>query len=128
MKHEINKHSGNLTFTLEGSADRDTIESLLENQHMADDGKLAHMLDSFGYLGNGIFQPISPTDVGALTEAPMFSDSVITDEDTGVVLHVGNVWWYEPYQVANFLQVLLDVGSVTFNAAPENAVVDVAIA
>ncbi|WP_087865546.1 hypothetical protein [Comamonas thiooxydans] len=127
MKYAVNSHNGNLTFTLEGAADRDTIERLLENEHMGDEGKLADMLDSFGYSGNGVFESISASDVGALTDAPMFSDDVHRD-DSGTVLHVGNVWWYEPYQVANFLEVLLSTGAVTFNAAPENVAVDAAIA
>lgn len=109
-----NEKNGNLTFHLE-EADRYDLEALRDrtgDEHT----QIAEILDQFGYSGNGVFMPISPEDIAALTDAPMFTDE-LDIKDNGDRVVKGKVWWYPGYETTSFLEVLLTKGSVTFTAA-----------
>lgn len=114
MRHTISEKAGHLTFHLDES-DRDDLEALRErtgNEHT----QLAEILDQAGYSGNGVFMPISPEDINALTDAPMLTDE-LEIKDNGDRVVKGKVWWYPGYETTSFLEVLLTKGSVTFTAA-----------
>lgn len=117
MYHTLNSN-GSLTLHLD-SDDQDTVETILDRTRN-DHEMLTTLLDDTGYLGNAILIPIQPSNVAALTDAPMFSDDVDVEED-GTVLVKGNVWWYPQYELSSFMEVLKSTGQVTFTAASENA-------
>lgn len=109
----IKESNGNVTFVTEGddAAMLERFES--QAQRNVDHEVLASMLDYFGFLGNAVHMPIMPADVGALTDAPMFTDKLdLLDDGKSDV--TGQVWWYPDYQVKSFSEVLRNEGRVTF--------------
>lgn len=106
--------SGKVTFVLEAD-EKDTLERFQEQAQVnVDHEVLANILDHFGFSGNAVFIPVMPADVGALTDAPMFTDRLEHCED-GTVGEVGNIWYFGRYQLASFCQELLEKGRVTFD-------------
>ncbi|MBU9199861.1 hypothetical protein KTD31_00410 [Burkholderia multivorans] len=109
----IKESNGNVTFVLEGD-DAEMVERFeAQAQRNVDHEVLASLLDHFGFLGNAVYMPIMPEDVGGLTDAPMFTDELeVLDDGTKNV--TGKVWWYPNYQVKLFSEVLRTDGRVTF--------------
>jgi hypothetical protein len=66
-------------------------------------------------MANG-WSMLRPEDVGALTEAPILTEDLDTD-DEGHVRHVGVVYWYSQYQVLDPVAQLLENGYVDFERA-----------
>jgi len=56
---------------------------------------------------------VRPEDVGALTDAPIISEDVDTD-DQGNVRNVGTVYWYPEYDVRDPVAQLLENGYIEF--------------
>lgn len=110
----IKQANGNITFTVGDS--REDLEDIKDRVGGDDVQFLREMMDMTGWLGNAVFTPIRPEHVGALTDAPMFTD-VADYEDDGSLNVVGDIWWFPNYQVENFAQILLDNGEVTFTLA-----------
>lgn len=54
-----------------------------------------------------------------MTDAPIITDN-LTIEDDGTPVVNGNVWWFPGYEVKSFAEELIEKGSITFTAAPEN--------
>jgi hypothetical protein len=109
----IKESNGNVTFVLEGD-DAEMVERFeAQAQRNVDHEVLASLLDYFGFLGNAVYMPIMPADVGALTDAPMFTDE-LNHLDDGKPDVTGQVWWYPNYQVKSFSEVLRTEGRVTF--------------
>ena len=106
--------NGNITFTVGDG--REDLEAILERAGGDDIYFLQEMLDRFGWSCNGVFEPIRPTDIGALTNAPLFARDVVREEDGTNTAH-GDVWWFPNYQVENFATTLLERGRVTFKLA-----------
>lgn len=113
----ITEPNGNITFKVGDS--REDLFALKSRVGADDVSFLAEMIDMAGWLGNGVFTPIRPDDVGALTDAPMFSDAV-EYSDLGAINVVGKVWWFPNYQVEDFANTLLEEGQVTFILAPDD--------
>lgn len=109
----IHDANGNVTFMLEGDDALMLDEFEGQAQRNLDHEVLYSMLDYFGYLGNAKFLPIMPEHVGALTDAPMFTDELEVS-DAGEHNVKGSVWYYPDYQVKLFSQVLQTEGKVTF--------------
>ena len=65
------------------------------------------------------FHFILPEWIGALTSAPIFSDD-LTIEDDGTISHVGDVWWFESYQITDPWEVLKNTGRVIFDPEENN--------
>lgn len=105
--------NGNGRFTLESDDDRDMLERFMAQPVHADHGVLAMMLDFFGFSGNGELFQVSPEEVGALTDAPMFTDDVTYNED-GTRVCAGKLWWFPGYELRSFAEELLAKGSVIF--------------
>jgi hypothetical protein len=107
--------NGNLTFIMEAGDDYDM--DIIHARCGGDDTRwLSDMLDTFGFLGNGL-ETICPEYVGALTDAPMLSDDVeLLDEPGKAEVH-GRVWWYPQYEVHHFGEVLAKQRRVTFSLA-----------
>lgn len=114
--HVIREPNGNVTFVLEDGDDELLEQFQRQAQRNIDHEVLASMLDHFGFIGNAQYLPILPEDIGALTDAPMFSDEVEYLED-GRKRVTGNVWWFPAYSVEYFARVLRTQGKVTFNKA-----------
>lgn len=55
-----------------------------------------------------------PAHLKGLTEAPMISDSIITDETTQLEYDYANVWAFTDYMVRDELQELMEQGEVLF--------------
>ena len=81
------------------------------------DSILADMLED--HLCNG-WEFIQPEEIGALTAAPILSDSV-TRDDSGNLLKVDQVYWFPDYAVRSELDELYENGEVFFPAAEETA-------
>ena len=109
----IQEANGNVTFML-GGDDAEMLDRFQDNaQRNYDHEVLYSMLDYFGYLGNAKYLPIMPEHIGALTDAPMFTDELEVS-DAGVHDVKGAVWYYPDYQVKAFSEVLQTEGKVTF--------------
>lgn len=114
----IRETNGNVTFVLE-DGDGELLEQFQRQaRHNLDHEVLASMLDHFGFSGNAQYIPILPEDIGALTDAPMFSDEVEYLED-GSKNVTGSVWWFPAYSVEYFARVLRTQGQVTFSKAQQ---------
>lgn len=74
------------------------------------DSKLAETID--WQLGNG-WSFVRPEDIAALTDAPIITDDIDTD-DQGNVLKVGKVYWYPQYDVRDPVAQLLENGYIDF--------------
>ena len=71
--------------------------------------ELAYWLEH--HLGNG-WECITPEEIGALTGCDdIYSDDVARDEE-GVLVYVGDLWWYPQYEVRNPAEVLVKQGYV----------------
>ena len=110
--------NGNVTFVMEGN-DRESLEMAKDRVGAVDHEFLSDMLDIMGFSGNNIYMPIKPEDVGAITDAPMFTDELSYDYD-GMKDVEGDVWWFPNYQVESFADTLFQSGRVTFQKAPDN--------
>lgn len=99
---------GNLRIVLLPEA-RDEVEEIA-SQELDADSKLAEAIE--WQLANG-WSFLRPEDVGALTDAPILSEEVDTDEQ-GEVRSVGIVYWYPQYQVHDPVAQLLQEGYVEF--------------
>jgi hypothetical protein len=112
----IKEANGNVTFVLE-QFDAEMVE-LFEGQARVnpDHEVLASLLDHFGFLGNARYMPIMPVDVGAITEAPMFTNDLFYTDD-GKPDVTGDVWWYSGYELRSFSETLRTEGRVTFTKA-----------
>jgi hypothetical protein len=106
--------NGNLTFIAETS-DIDDLDNILDRCGGDDVRYLSDMLDTCGFLGNGL-AAIYPEHIGALTDAPMLSDGVDTHDNGDVEVH-GKVWFYPQYAIQHFGEVLAQKGRVTFALA-----------
>jgi len=75
---------------------------------------VSDMLDHEGWSGNDMLYEVSPSDIGALTDAPIVTDAVERD-DEGDVISVGNVWWFPSYAVDSWEEILYNTGEVIFS-------------
>lgn len=117
MKFEITEN-GNLKIISEAE-DKEMLE---ENKarHNADDiGSLCDLLEDTGWRPNGRLYDVRPEWIGALTDAPILTDG-LTIEDNGDATVHGNVWWFPNYMVENFMETLIEKGSVIFQSPPKN--------
>jgi hypothetical protein len=111
--HAVQESNGNVTFVLDAD-DADLVERFRDQSHCnVDHGVLASMLDHFGFLGNATYMPIMPIDIGALTDAPMFTNERDVLDD-GAVSVTGDVWYYPAYEFRDFSEILVTEGKVTF--------------
>ena len=74
----------------------------------------AFMHDLFEWQTCNGWEWIAPEEVGALTSAPILSDSAERD-DEGQLLTVGRVFWFPNYQVESPVRTLHERGAVTFS-------------
>jgi hypothetical protein len=80
------------------------------------DAIFADMLED--HLVNG-WEFIPPEDIGALTASPILSDEVVRD-DSGMLVSLGQVYWFPDYAVRSELDELYEAGEVFFPAAKES--------
>lgn len=74
----------------------------------------------YDMTANGELYIVLPEWIGALTDAPIFSDELdYCGGDSDRVRSVGRVWWFPDYQILDPMQILLDTGEVIFARAPE---------
>jgi len=112
--YAVQEKNGNVTFILQDD-DAEMVDRFRDQaQHNIDHEVLASMLDHFGFVGNAKYLPIQPVDVGALTDAPMFTDGLDV-LDNGRQSVTGDVWYYPGYEMYDFGQILLSEGKVTFS-------------
>ena len=96
--------NGNLRIVLLPEA-RDDVQEISSKEIDADN-KLSEVIE--WQLANG-WSLLHPEDVGALTDAPILSEDIDTD-DQGNVRSVGTVYWYPQYDVSNPVAKLLQNG------------------
>jgi hypothetical protein len=99
---------GNLRITLLDDAQEDVQE--IASKDLDADNKLAQVIE--WQLVNG-WTMLRPEDVGALTDAPILSEDVDTD-DQGNVRSVGIVYWYTEYEVRDPVEQLLQNHFIIF--------------
>src|SRR5687767_457297 len=90
---------------------REVIETAHAEGENTDSEQFMHDLFEW-HTCNG-WEWIAPEEIGALTDAPILSDSVERD-DQGRLMKVGDVYWFPNYQVESAVQTLHDTGKVTF--------------
>jgi hypothetical protein len=100
--------NGNLRIVLLEDAREDVQE--IASRELDADSELAEVLE--WQLSNG-WSLVQPEDVGALTDAPILTEDLDTD-DQGEVRHVGTVYWFPQYDVSDPVAQLLQNGSVEF--------------
>ena len=88
---------------------RESVEDIAA-QEITADSKLAQVIE--WQLGNG-WSFVRPEDIGALTEAPILTEEIETD-DQGHVQWVGSVYWFPQYDVLDPVAKLLENGYVDF--------------
>lgn len=109
----ITENNGNVTFVLEHD-DGEMLECFEQQpSRNMDHHVLACMLDYFGFLGNARYMPIMPEDIGAMTDAPMFTNDLVYT-DAGKTDVTGEIYYYPAYELKNFSEVLRTKGRVTF--------------
>lgn len=86
--------------------------SLLNDDHTSSDDKLLQMIEF--QIGNG-WSWLSPSDIGAMTSAPIISDEVFQNDHGDIVL-VGRVYWHSNYAVEDPIARFAEGKSVTFQA------------
>ncbi len=99
---------GNLRIVLLEEA-RESVQEIAAKEIDAD-SRLAETIE--WQLTNG-WSLVRPEDVGALTDAPIVTEDIDTDNQ-GNVLHVGTVYWYPQYDVSDPVAKLLENGYVDF--------------
>src|SRR5260221_678367 len=100
--------NGNLRIKLLEEARADVQE--MASKELDADSKLAQVIE--WQLANG-WSFVRPEDVGALTDAPIITEDIDTD-DQGNVRNVGTVYWYPQYDVRDPVTQLLENGYVEF--------------
>jgi len=100
--------NGNLRITLLED-ERESVEEIAA-QEITADNKLAQVIE--WQLGDG-WSFVRPEDIAALTEAPILTEEIETN-DQGTVLRVGTVYWYPQYDVSDPVAKLLENGYVDF--------------
>lgn len=101
--------NGTLRITLLPEA-REDVQDIASNQSLDADARLAEVIE--WQLANG-WSWVNPADVGALTEAPILSEDVETDDD-GTICHIGTAYWYRQYERYDPVEQLLEEGHVDF--------------
>ncbi len=101
--------NGNLRITLLPEA-REDVQEISASQELDADNKLAEVVH--WQLGNG-WSFLTPEQAGGLTDSPIFSEDVETD-DKGEITHVGVVYWYPQYAIKDPVAELLEEGSIDF--------------
>lgn len=86
-----------------------------EIQAMGETQALLTLLED--HLCNGL-DWVDPAEVGALTDAPILSDSMQTD-DLGHVTAIESVFWFPSYEIEDPIELFF-AGSVTFIKAGAN--------
>lgn len=109
MKTEI-LANGNYVFTLEED-DREDMQRIVERCGAGSHEAMAQFTDWMGFQGDG-GGAVHPSQVGAMTDAPMFTDDYTYDDEGN--FSIGQLWYHASYMVENFLDVLLETGSVVF--------------
>lgn len=61
---------------------------------------------------------VYPEEIGALTDAPIISDTVQRDDHTNELVNVGDVYAFMDYQVVNPVAHLRQVGALRLEKAP----------
>lgn len=107
--------NGDVTF-IANPQERKEIGEMLEHNGGNDTAFLSDLLEFFGFSTNGKYMPVAPEDVGALTDAPMFTDELDIGED-GQIAVQGDVFWYPNYMVQHFGHQIAQKGRVTFSKA-----------
>jgi hypothetical protein len=100
--------NGNLRIVLLEEARVDVQE--IASKELDADSRLAEVVD--WQLSNG-WSFVRPEDVSALTDAPIITEDIDTDNQ-GNVLKVGTVYWYQQYEVRDPVAQLLENGYVEF--------------
>lgn len=111
-------HQGNLTLSLVNSEDKAWLTKLKTQPKWNDDiWVLEQILDHEGWQENHNLYRVAPESIAALTESPILSDGVSTEDD-GTIVIIGGVWWYPNYAFSHFGETLLKDDSVMFIKAP----------
>lgn len=111
---DFNLNNGNLMISLtpEGRA---AVEAAAEQGQNTDSTHFIH--DLFEWQVCNGWEWIAPEEIGALTDAPILSDSADRDEQ-GRLTKIGKVYWFPNYQIESAVQTLYDTGTVTFAGVP----------
>lgn len=113
--HEVFRQGEMVTLTVDPSG------KLVIHPTQAFEDQIAEIVDQYEehgeeYMLRVLFQDITenqdpefiaPHEIGALTSAPIFVDSIQRD-DHGKVTEVGRIWWHERYQIESIVEELID--------------------
>lgn len=76
----------------------------------------SHVIDQI--VGNGL-SFVSPEQIGALTNAPIFGEGVYLDDAGQACLEPNaRIWWYPQYETIDPWAQLKNTGAVEFRLAP----------
>lgn len=106
--------NGNLTLTVSPSG-INWLQGVLDNAKHTDFDVIEAIVDDYQGLGIPLYRAL-PEHIGALTDAPIVSDTAPDYEDSGNVIYppTAKFWWYEPYQISSFAQKLIEEHKVVF--------------
>ena len=108
--------NGDLKFTLTGD-DLAYVECEVAAGRFRDIGDL---VCDYDMTANGELYSVLPEWIGALTDAPIFTDELgYCGGDSDRCRYTGRLWWFPDYQILNELQILIDTGEVIFTLDPE---------
>ena len=100
-----------ITADNEGRADLQGIDGYFPRENVVAEELAAHG-----------FQFLRPEWIGALTDAPILTNELIGEDfsQDDPPEHVGDVWWFESYQVTDPWEILKNKGRVIFDPEENN--------
>ena len=105
--HRVNGDLG-ITLTTQG---REIVQEAHADGQNIDADQFMH--DLFEWQTCNGWEWIAPEKIGALTDAPILTDSAERD-DEGQLTSVGRVYWFPSFQVESPVRRLTEQGVVTF--------------
>src|SRR5947209_4430378 len=109
----LQKHNEKLRISLTAEG-RDELQSRLDRGESIDNDTTFYDLLEEHFSGE--WDWVQPDEIGALTAAPILSDDC-TRDGSGILTHVGTVYWYESSPVSSPVRELFDNSHVDFQRA-----------
>lgn len=107
--------NGNLEISVTDESERQEIADAIAGGDVSDNS----MYDAFERLVANGYSWIAPEQIGALTSAPILSDS--PGDDQGNPDPNANYWWYPQYETRSPMEDLAETGKTIFTLAKDEA-------
>ncbi len=103
--------NGDLIIAISDQNELQEIKDAIAGGDTSDDA----MYDVFEHLIANGYSWVAPEQIGALTDAPILTDSPSLDD--GSIDPQGKIWWYPQYETRSPLEDIAETGKTTFTLA-----------